>query len=417
MFRSTLLRTSKQTLLFSTKIRTPTSFAHIKSAAFPLQSLKNNDYNLAIIPFKRFNSTSSSSSAITKETASEITTQLPSFSESVTDSIASAAASPVSGNLGDVITTVGEASSHIGYLSSIGMANNWYWPPDLLQHLMEYVHVYLGLPWWGTIVVTAITVRVLLFPLYVKSSDTTAKNSQIKPQLDKINKELFNSSDMIESQKIALKRKKLLQENGIKMRWLAAPMIQVPVAIGFFSGLRQMCNYPVDGFTNQGLAWFTDLSAADPYLGLQVITASVFIGFTRLGGETGAQQFSPQLKKVFTILPLLSIPATMNLGAGVVLYFAVNGFFSVLQSLVLRNEWCRKKLGISKIVIHNNTGGDADEKKSILQSFKDNINKAKEQAEKRAEMKNKEIEKQEKFKEKRASSQIKIIRRSDLKKK
>lgn len=347
----------------------------------------------------RFNSSEAS------KAASEIQTQLPSFE--ATDSITSSIAEQAS-------QIVGEASNQIGYLNSIGLAKSWWWPPDLIQHALEYVHVYTGLPWWGTICATTILIRLLMFPLYVKSSDTIARNSRIKPEMDKINAELMSSTDMVEGQRVAMRRKKLLADNGIKNRYLAAPMLQIPIALGFFSGIRQMANFPVDGFTNQGIAWFQDLSLADPYLGLQVITAAVFISFTRLGGETGAQQFSPQMKKFFTIMPLLSIPATMNLSSAIVLYFAVNGAFSVVQTLLLRNKWVRSKLNIAEVVKHEtSTNGPP---KGIIESFRENMAKAREQAEKRQLMQEREKELQKVAKEQKANSTIKIIRKSELNK-
>lgn len=349
----------------------------------------------------RFNS-----SDVGKPSISEIQNQLPSMDELSTTST----------NIADQASQlIGEASNHIGYLQSIGLAKSWWWPPDVIQHLLEAVHVYTGLPWWGTICTVTVVVRLLMFPLYVKSSDTIARNSHIKPELDKINAEMMATTELSEGQKVAMRRKKLLADNGIKNRWLAAPMLQIPVALGFFSGIRHMTNYPVDGFVNQGIAWFTDLTQADPYLGLQVITAAVLISFTRLGGETGAQQFTPAMKKFFTILPLISIPATMNLSAGVVLYFAVNGTFSVLQTLTLRNKWIRNKLNIADVVTQPQT--ETGPPKGMLESFRDNMAKAREQSERRQLMQEREKQMQDQVKELKKNSKIKIVRKSDFNKK
>lgn len=351
----------------------------------------------------RFIAARYNSSNAGKPSIDEIQTQLPSM-----DDLNSA----VTGIAEQAPQVIGEASNHIGYLQSIGLAQSWWWPPDLIQHLLEAVHVYAGLPWWGTICAVTVGVRLLMFPLYVKSSDTIARNSRIKPELDAINSQLMSSSELSEGQKYALKRKKLLNDNGIKNRWLAAPMLQVPVALGFFSGIRAMANHPVDGFVNQGIAWFTDLSQADPYLGLQFITAAVLISFTRLGGETGAQQFSPAMKRFFTILPLVSIPATMSLSAGVVLYFAINGTFSVLQTLTLRNKWVRRKLNIADVVHHPQaTNGPP---KGMLETFRENMAKAREQAARRQAMQDKEEALQAQSKDLKKNSKIKILHKSDL---
>lgn len=354
------------------------------------------------LPFSRATAVRFNSSDSGKHTASEIRNELPSVEDlgSSSDMIDQAS------------QAIGEASNHIGYLHSIGLAKTWWWPADVIQHALELVHVYIGLPWWGTICVVTLTVRLLMFPIYVKSSDTVARNSHIKPQMDKLNAELMSTTDLAEGQKVALKRKKLLAENGIKNRWMAAPMLQIPIALGFFGGIRHMANFPVDGFTNQGIAWFTDLSQADPYLGLQVITAAVLIGFSRLGGETGAQQWSPTMKRVFTIIPLVSIPATMNVSAAVALYFAVNGTFAVLQTLTLRNKWVREKLGIAEVRRYPET--ESGPQKGIIESFRENVAKARDQAERRQAMKEKELEEQERVKELRKNQRIKIIRKSDL---
>ncbi|AAS54633.1 AGR143Wp [Eremothecium gossypii ATCC 10895] len=314
-----------------------------------------------------------------------------------------------------IVQAAGEASNHIGYLASINMADSWLWPTGLLQNILEHVHVYAGLPWWGTICVTTVLVRALLFPLYVKYSDTIAKTSRVKPELEQLTREVMASTDLVEQQQATLKRRKLLQENGIKNRYLVVPILQLPLAISFFAAIRQMANYPVDGFSVQGIWWFADLAQADPYLGLQCLTAAMFMGLSRAGGESGAQQFSPQMRKVFTFLPLLTIPATMNLASGVVLYLAVNGVCSVAQTLLLRTPAIRRKLNIADVVPAPPADPNAPPK-GLLESFRENIKKAKEQAEKKAEMNKKRYELEEAAKkEKERTSNIKIVHRSKLK--
>ena len=344
----------------------------------------------------------------TLDTISEIQTQLPSVDDMVATS---------STLLEQTSHAAGELSNHIGYLNSIGLAQTWYWPSDLIQHAMEYIHVYTGMPWWGTICTVTILVRLLMFPIYVKSSDTVARNSKIKPELDKVTKELMASTDMAESQRIAYRRRKLLQDNGIKNRWLAAPMIQLPIAIGFFNALRHMANFPVDGFAEQGILWFHDLTQADPYLGLQIITAAVLMTFSRIGGETGAQQFSGAMKRFFIIMPLLSIPATMKLASAVVLYFATNGMFSVAQTFLLRNKWVRKKLNIADVVNTATPSSATSKDSGIIASFKKNMNQSLDQAERRQKMLEQQKKLERETRARKLNANIKIVRRADFNKK
>lgn len=306
---------------------------------------------------------------------------------------------------------IGEASQHIGYLQSIGLAKSWWWPPDLIQHVLEIVHVYTGLPWWATIALTTLSVRAVLFPIYVKSSDMMARNAKIKPKLDEIQAELYSAVDMAESQTVMMKRKRLLQEHGIKNRYLMAPILQLPIAIGFFAGLRGMTNAGVDGFQNGGILWFQDLTAADPYLGLQCLSAAVIMGFMRAGGETGAQVWTPQVKKILTYLPLISIPATMSLSSGVILYFFVNGLFSVFQSFLLKNKSFRKAFGLAELVPPKPIDPSVPQK-GIAETFKEHFEKTRQQAEKKAEARMREDKQKELANQQRRNSEIKIVRRS-----
>lgn len=183
-----------------------------------------------------------------------------------------------------------------------------------------------------------------MFPLYVKASANAAKMSHVKPELDEALQDLQNASNQQEQLLAAQKRKKIMKEHDIKMSHQFFPMLQLPIAYGFFQGLRKMANYPVEGFQTQGLSWFENLSAVDPYCGLQVLTAAVVIGMVRSGGETGAQQMNPLMKKVMIWLPIASIFITKEFSAAVVLYFAANATFSFFQTMLLRSAWFRKTM-------------------------------------------------------------------------
>lgn len=92
------------------------------------------------------------------------------------------------------------------------------------------------------------------------------------------------------------------------------------------------------------------MTVADPYLGLQVVTAVVYAATIKLGGETGASPMSPGMKKVFTYMPFIAVPLTMGIPAATCLYFATNSVLSVTQTLMLRSPTARRILGLHPIV-------------------------------------------------------------------
>ena len=115
-------------------------------------------------------------------------------------------------------------SDQIGYLESIGLAQGW-GPTSIIERMLEYTHVYTGLPWWGTITVLTIIIRVVLFPLYVKASSNATRMSEIKPQLDKIMKQI-KSGDVQDQMKGMEKRRKLMKDHNVStLASLAYPTI------------------------------------------------------------------------------------------------------------------------------------------------------------------------------------------------
>ena len=195
--------------------------------------------------------------------------------------------------------------------------------------------------------------------------------AKIKPELDQVMQELREAENPQEQVQAAHKRKALMKDNDVHMSHQMFPVLQLPIAYGFFQGLRKMANHPVEGFSTQGNAWFADLTQVDPYCGLQIISAAVVVSMVRggngtpeqekketekqekkgrLGGETGAAAMNPMMKKVMTYVPILSIFITKELSAAVVLYFAANSIFSFIQALVLRNKYFRKFAKMPPIV-------------------------------------------------------------------
>ncbi|OBA23900.1 hypothetical protein METBIDRAFT_30267 [Metschnikowia bicuspidata var. bicuspidata NRRL YB-4993] len=289
----------------------------------------------------------------------------------------------------DMVTTT-MRSDELGYMASIGLGEGW-GPTALITNILEITHVYTGLPWWASIVCATFAVRTMMFPLYVKSSANMAKMSRVKPQVDQLMNEMRSGTN---SEKMAAmsQRNKLYKENDIKTLHSFLPMLQLPIAYGFFQATRNMANFPVEGFTTQGAYWFENLTQADPYLGLQILTALVVTGMMRGGGETGAQTMNPMVKKVMTYLPFLSIFVTYNLSASVLVYFAANAVFSFFQSLILKNKHFRKFAAIPPIQPPITVPGGKAPPASVSEWWNEYNSNLKKQARSKMEQTNKKLE-------------------------
>ena len=64
------------------------------------------------------------------------------------------------------------------------------------------------------------------------------------------------------------------------LRAMKVPLVQFPVFLSMFYGLRRLAEAPLPQFLEGGFSWVTDLTATDPYLilpALSVILTNVVI--------------------------------------------------------------------------------------------------------------------------------------------
>ncbi|CAH6723872.1 mitochondrial inner membrane protein Oxa1p [[Candida] jaroonii] len=309
---------------------------------------------LMVLPGLRFASTN------TNEKLSEITTELSQFTDEL----------PLQSPL---------TSDQLGYLDSIGLAQG-FGPTAMVERVMEYAHVYTGLPWWATIIGVSLSLRFVMFPLYVRATRNAAKVSKIKPELDDIMRGLRNAENPQEQAELTRRRQKLSKDNDIHMTHQFLPAVsQIVFGYASYQALTKMARFPVQGFSEQGAYWFQDLSQVDPYLGLQVISAAAFLAMFKLGSKAGMSEFGPTqmsapMQKLMYAMPIVTIFITKNLPAAFILYLATNSIFSILQSLIFNNKTCRKWLKIPPMVRHapkpqDNNLGD------WWKDFKDQTNK------------------------------------------
>ncbi|CAG5929146.1 unnamed protein product, partial [Menidia menidia] len=69
-------------------------------------------------------------------------------------------------------------------LAELGLAANT--PVGLIQNMLEFFHMDLGLPWWGAIVVGTVLARLAVFPVIVKGQREAAKLNNVLPQITKL---------------------------------------------------------------------------------------------------------------------------------------------------------------------------------------------------------------------------------------
>uniref|UniRef100_A0A2K5JCL2 Membrane insertase YidC/Oxa/ALB C-terminal domain-containing protein n=1 Tax=Colobus angolensis palliatus TaxID=336983 RepID=A0A2K5JCL2_COLAP len=250
-----------------------------------------------------------------------------------------------SGETADVVQAAAEQS-----FAELGLGS--YTPVGLIQNLLEFMHVDLGLPWWGAIAACTVFACCLIFPLIVMGQREAAKIHNHLPEIQKF-------SSRAREAKLA----------GDDTDFYKASSEMAPIFISFFIALREMANLPVVSLQTGGLWWFQDLTVSDPTYMLPLVVTATMWAVLELGAETGVQSSDLQwMRNVIRVMPLIALPVTMHFPTAVFMYWLSSNLFSLGQVSCLRIPAVRTVLKIPQRVVH-----DPDKlppREGFLESFK-----------------------------------------------
>ncbi|KAF2220562.1 60Kd inner membrane protein-domain-containing protein [Elsinoe ampelina] len=288
------------------------------------------------------------------------------------------------------VSTIPLPVEEIGYLKSLGLEYS-YGPTALVEWLLEHIHVYTGLPWWGSIAITAALIRLSFTPLLMKTSDNQARMSHIQPELNRLNRAMMTAYRAQDNNATSLAKTEM-QNLRLRAGVSFQPMIlnfgvNMVFAIASLKLLRAMIALPVPGFLNGGALWFTDLTVADPYYLLPLMMAGTIHGVFRFGADPSMQlQNSPGMRKFMLYgLPGIVFFSMAWFSAALNLWFASAGVVSITVGKLLQNPAFRDRFGLMQPPPpgHNKGGGgmmsifnqdDADAPKKTIDV--ENINKS-----------------------------------------
>ncbi|KAM4853395.1 mitochondrial inner membrane protein OXA1L [Thomomys bottae] len=233
-----------------------------------------------------------------------------------------------------------------------------YTPVGLIQSFLEFMHVEVGLPWWGAIATCTVLARCLVFPLIVKGQREAAKIHNHLPEIQKFStrvREAKLAGDDTEYYKASMEMTLYQKKHDIKLfRPLILPLTQAPIFISFFIALREMANLPVPSLQTGGLFWFQDLTISDPTYVLPLVVTATMWAVLELGAETGMQSSDIRwMRNIVRAMPLAVLPITIHFPSAVFVYWLSSNVFSLAQVSCLRIPAVRTVLKIPQRVVHS----------------------------------------------------------------
>lgn len=255
----------------------------------------------------------------------------------------------------------------------------WYNVADQAVHGLNAVRDLSGLGYGGSIIVATITVRLALLPLFIKLQRNSARMAHMQPEMQALKKKmdaLGANLDQETQVKFGMQMRAVMKKYDCNpFSSLLAPLVQIPVFMGMFFGLRKMPEYFGQDLSNEGLLWFHDLTAYDPYYVLPVVSAITMLASVEMNKaqmvatNPGHGQF---MVNAFRAMSIVMVPAIASFPASLNLYWLVNNSFTVFQAWLLQNKSVRKSLGIWEMP---KPVPGMPQSKGILQSIEDAVNR------------------------------------------
>lgn len=215
------------------------------------------------------------------------------------------------------------ASEHVATLESLGKLSSW---PNVhyAQEMLDWLVESTGLPWWATIALVTITIRIAVFPVVVKGQTNAIRLGNIQPEMNRHMKNLQAakaSGDMRVMTESTQAVQKLMKDNDCHpIKSLITPLVQAPLFMTLFFALKGLAGAGLESMKTGGLFWFTDISVADPTTVLPIVAAGLTLAVLETGAEMGAAagaktQQQRYMRNGLRIVCVAIVPFTWSLPA------------------------------------------------------------------------------------------------------
>jgi YidC/Oxa1 family membrane protein insertase len=216
------------------------------------------------------------------------------------------------------------------------------WLGAISKLFLNYVKlIHKVIPNWGVcLIIFALTLKIILYPLTHKSFEATQKMQKIQPQLKELQKKYKG-----DPRQLQVESQKLYKENGVNPLGGCLPMLlQMPVFFALYPVLR----FAIDLRQAAFVFWIQDLSEPDPYLILPILMG-VFMFIQQMlmtknqkvtddMDETQLAQIKSQ-KMMGYMMPVMMFFIFKSFPSGLVLYWTVFNVFSIAQQYYIQKKF------------------------------------------------------------------------------
>lgn len=210
------------------------------------------------------------------------------------------------------VTPTLQAAVDFGWFTIFAMpmlkALNWFY---------KYVHNY-GV----AIILLTLLVKIITYPLTVKSVKGMKEMQRIQPQMAKLREKYADDKEKLNQEML-----QLMRANGYNPMSGCLPIfIQMPIFIALYNVLYGA----MDLYGQPFFGWIHDLAAKDPYYVTPVLLAIMMFVQQKMTPNTATD---PAQQRMMMMMPVIFGFMMLWLPSGLTLYMLVNSVTSVLQQV------------------------------------------------------------------------------------
>ncbi len=226
----------------------------------------------------------------------------------------------------------------------------WDWIVQILLQILRFIQGFAS-DWGLSIIILTVIVRLILTPLLLKSTKSTARMQVLQPKLMEIQQKYAD-----DPQRQAEEMQKFYSENKFNPLGGCLPLlIQMPILLALFTLLRNLPGYigesgvvfsfyniMPDLTTTPGTQWANGIATALPYLislilfGILTVIPSLY----QSHNQTGQQASS--MRTMALVMGIMMLWLGWNLPAGVLLYYDVSSLWQVAQQIFVTRRVMEK---------------------------------------------------------------------------
>ena len=230
-----------------------------------------------------------------------------------------------------------------------------YKPVEITQDGLHQLHDVTGLPWWSTVIVGAVTLRVSMIPLLYYSANASKNMATARADIERLSKPYAEAVKRASSSSERW-QKAMIYYRGLRAAWrihdanplkLFVPaLVQIPFFITFVLAWRGLIRTD-ESLQTGGALWFQDLTIPDETFALPIAGIGITYLSLQLAGQKDSEspgQFVPWLLDSVSLMLIGAAPFVVILPSGVFMYWITSSTWGLAQGAALRNPAFRRAI-------------------------------------------------------------------------